>query len=639
MCTCLALSAIAGVTRPDAVRARQALYKSNHAAVVPAAAKPQKSASLQQFMRERQLTPGDNRLTSRAPRRLSVEDFLGMRVTSVSMYDFNGFDDNGYPVYNDSVYGMGWGGELSYNQDSALYCLDTFLGAYVLPLVVDLENNKAWIWSCFLSEDTLTDQISGSRRTVTTSTNVLYTEADFFSDDNSDFVPLEGEISPDGSIMFEGGCFVYTEVVTKKYRRSYSTWVLSSTDTEAYVTPLISGISMMVPNGIHEYVVNETPSGPTLPHLVNTVNSAAMLVGDLLIGGYDINGNGKGKKPIDPRTPTRSGTIDGSGMKTSLLGLSLESLSHISFDSLFHFSSFSIFPDGGGRGYKPIDPRNPGQGNTKTKFSGRFTDDGDGTWSPVYMFQHDDSTLVVVNLYNMGETMNIMYINEDGTVNFPGQELFYDAQHENVIYNYTESGDSLLAGNTGQVLNSTTLQWGTTTLYGKKGYYPNYCTDNVLIFGDGGKFLVGKAQMPVINVELTDDAVTFTAVSEEEGVEIHMWMSDGVYNIDVPNPYVVARTEVEQPLTLFAYADAFNIGKNNSDVFLGEYVIPISVLRGDVNNNRDVSISDVTALINHLLTGELTSGQTFNAEAADVNRDGHITINDVTALVNFLLTR
>ena len=56
---------------------------------------------------------------------------------------------------------------------------------------------------------------------------------------------------------------------------------------------------------------------------------------------------------------------------------------------------------------------------------------------------------------------------------------------------------------------------------------------------------------------------------------------------------------------------------------------------GDVDSDGSVGISDVTTLINHLLTGN-TSG--ISLVNADVNRDGAIAIADVTTLMNFLLT-
>ena len=57
-----------------------------------------------------------------------------------------------------------------------------------------------------------------------------------------------------------------------------------------------------------------------------------------------------------------------------------------------------------------------------------------------------------------------------------------------------------------------------------------------------------------------------------------------------------------------------------------------TVLLGDVNKDGRLSIADVTALINMLLTDvELTA-------ESDVNQDGRLSIADVTALINILLT-
>ena len=55
----------------------------------------------------------------------------------------------------------------------------------------------------------------------------------------------------------------------------------------------------------------------------------------------------------------------------------------------------------------------------------------------------------------------------------------------------------------------------------------------------------------------------------------------------------------------------------------------------DVNDDGSVNISDVTALIDHLLGG--TSGS-FNVANADVDADSHINIADVTYLIDYLLS-
>ena len=59
-------------------------------------------------------------------------------------------------------------------------------------------------------------------------------------------------------------------------------------------------------------------------------------------------------------------------------------------------------------------------------------------------------------------------------------------------------------------------------------------------------------------------------------------------------------------------------------------------IRGDVNGDNEVSISDVTALINYLLSHDATG---VNVAAADCNQDNEVTISDVTALINYLLSK
>ena len=56
-------------------------------------------------------------------------------------------------------------------------------------------------------------------------------------------------------------------------------------------------------------------------------------------------------------------------------------------------------------------------------------------------------------------------------------------------------------------------------------------------------------------------------------------------------------------------------------------------IRGDVNGDSSVNISDVTTLIDLLL-----GGTTISNPAADCNQDSSINISDVTALVNYVLS-
>ena len=59
------------------------------------------------------------------------------------------------------------------------------------------------------------------------------------------------------------------------------------------------------------------------------------------------------------------------------------------------------------------------------------------------------------------------------------------------------------------------------------------------------------------------------------------------------------------------------------------------VMLGDVNMDGEVTIADVTTLIDYLLGGNVTP---FDLDAADVNQDESISIGDVTALIDMLLS-
>ena len=62
------------------------------------------------------------------------------------------------------------------------------------------------------------------------------------------------------------------------------------------------------------------------------------------------------------------------------------------------------------------------------------------------------------------------------------------------------------------------------------------------------------------------------------------------------------------------------------------FYIKVDALKGDVNGDGKVNVSDVSALINMIL-GVTAMDQT----RADVNGDGRVNVSDVTALINIIL--
>ena len=58
----------------------------------------------------------------------------------------------------------------------------------------------------------------------------------------------------------------------------------------------------------------------------------------------------------------------------------------------------------------------------------------------------------------------------------------------------------------------------------------------------------------------------------------------------------------------------------------------IKSIKGDVNGDGRVNVSDVAALINQILGIE-----SMNTDLADVNGDGRVNVSDVAALINIIL--
>ena len=86
---------------------------------------------------------------------------------------------------------------------------------------------------------------------------------------------------------------------------------------------------------------------------------------------------------------------------------------------------------------------------------------------------------------------------------------------------------------------------------------------------------------------------------------------------------------ISRPLRANAFADIYVTNANKRK--LGEFDEPTAE-RGDANGDGVVNITDVTALIDFLL-----SGVPVDEDAADCNLDGAINITDVTALIDYLL--
>ena len=198
--------------------------------------------------------------------------------------------------------------------------------------------------------------------------------------------------------------------------------------------------------------------------------------------------------------------------------------------------------------------------------------------SNVYMFQSND-TLYVGNLWDYGMPSAAMTLTEDGK-----------AHYECSTFDPTDSMTYL--SNPIWDINDTWIEGGLGMCYGIGGY----------------------------------------TTTEDGYIDELLW---GFTGDATPTQITWDYTAPSNGYHLF-------YGYNNNKLSWingGQFVIPgPAYVRGDVDNDGEVTIGDVTTLIDHLLTGNFDDADGFSSDNSDADADGEITIGDVTTLIDFLLT-
>jgi len=123
----------------------------------------------------------------------------------------------------------------------------------------------------------------------------------------------------------------------------------------------------------------------------------------------------------------------------------------------------------------------------------------------------------------------------------------------------------------------------------------------------------------------------------------HMIIGDYIQK-DIPNAYFLNAAGSHFVKAASGSVNAFEVYADNvkaSDATQFQIILDEnaegapSSLRGDVNKSGEVNISDVTTLIDYLLSNDASS---IDLTAADCDLDSHISISDVTTLIDFLLS-
>lgn len=204
-----------------------------------------------------------------------------------------------------------------------------------------------------------------------------------------------------------------------------------------------------------------------------------------------------------------------------------------------------------------------------------------------YMYQYDDTTAAVFNLYGMGMPGIAMNIYPDGTMKYE--------------------------------LNQYLSEMGPAT----RNYYANY-------YGAAYNWDQTHYYWPVAmddeTLEEVEDEVKYGTV-EPTAIK---W---GAMGYVLPGIVRVADGAMMQ-LGSYPFTNNVLAFTDGSEFVLGGE--PQFIL-GDVNRDGIVNIEDLANLVDHLLKSDFDDADNFSPDAADVDESGDISIADVPVLIDMLL--
>ena len=276
----------------------------------------------------------------------------------------------------------------------------------------------------------------------------------------------------------------------------------------------------------------------------------------------------------------------------------------------------------------------------------------------VFMYQYDDSTAVIWNLFGYGTRGIVAYIYPDGNMVMPCYQIgcyddvsSYASQYSQYdwtgaeafyIMSYDLEADDVVQDDIVGTCTTTSLEWPVITMYDLisdsegtflgLGFYP--FIDNSINFNAGYEFVfpaeIQDLAGQIVIGDPDEDGKVAIEYTGEEAVTLEVIDQDG-------NPYTIVDGCIQLPaygeytIIVTATAEGYNALEESKEV---EWVEPVApVVRGDVNNDGAVDPGDISALVEYLI-----SGTAINEANADCNNDGEVGTADIATLIEYLLT-
>ena len=257
-------------------------------ALVALASEP---ATLQRFLKERQLTLNDNQLNRKTSLRSTLSGSDDVRICSFYAYDCDWDDESGTAVVNENS-GVNSGKKVSleYNSDGQL-CLTGFYGSFNIPVCFDDTSDRLFIESgvvltTFVNEfgsdwDQSASMRGSDENSLEDKAWSIYAMPLSWLEGNDNYDDIHGYYSVDGSIVFDDDfAFLVEEIYYEDDSTIVSSWTMS---------PIYCDLMVLVPNGTHEFSARGS-SGNSEANYLNYLT----WIGELGHGGLS-------PRPIDPR--------------------------------------------------------------------------------------------------------------------------------------------------------------------------------------------------------------------------------------------------------------------------------------------------------------------------------------------------
>lgn len=512
---------------------------------------------------------------------------LGSRIAKMDAYDFDWDEEHAVAIVNDTTRALVGKYCAIQRNDVGRWCLANFFGLFEIPIDIDPATGDVII-RAGVPLDSIKPFVNSEKAYV------LYAMPLTWLEGSDEYGDIRGQVYGDlVSFSVDFGFLVYESLSERIGISANAGWGLS---------PIFKNLTLYKPNGIHTCVGNDNNNGEYVDIEPNRPDDSESGHGGVVTRPIKPRPGGE-TKPVRPRSfgPNNGSTLLGCRDVGNAFSQSLSA-----------------------------------GGNSSSRYE-------------VYMYQLDDTTVMVYNLFGEDYCWNYLYRYADGSVRIPAQVICLNNNDE-PLYNCSNGdleADSLTWGNDGSFYAKWII-WDDTYL----------CSDDGIV---GGHFINNRI---VLSNNAPDEPDSVCAVPEGLAVvpgfnsavvtwndanSVLMWnlryrfaSEDGNAPWTCADQLALPRYTIEGLESAMPYE--VQVQAVNSCYLVSDWTeitsfMTLSMNRlGDVNKDGHVTIDDVTALIDALLDNRLmVDCDTFSLHNADVDEDGEININDVTTLIDKLL--